>query len=243
MTRASRARPHRKLDSRAEVEIDREGSVASWTKCGDLMLFGRLDVSGGSGTLTLAYRFTDDGSDGWTARLNRFKAGKAPDVRGACATIPEALSTVTIPGSRIVVVGAIGSGSTTLVPGCPVAQLGEAIARRFGWTWSPGLLAKPVTRPLHTIRSGRGDRNAELAGKYTAGPLGQADTVVVVDDLCTAGTTLAEVTRAIRATTPNAAVFGVMAGKTERLAYMKSMGVDVDNGHVPAKYARMWDNA
>jgi predicted amidophosphoribosyltransferase len=185
----------------------------------------------------LGFRIKDRGADLWTQRFNRFKFDgplQAAAVKGACAVMAEALSSLTLVG-RVVVVGAIPSEAVQLAEGEPVAALGAAIATKFGWDWKPKLLKKRRHQPLHALRDAS-ERDATVARVYEAEPL-EADSVLIVDDLTTRGATIAEISRALKERSPRVRITAVVLGKNESAGYL---GVQVNNEHIPADYAKLW---
>lgn len=210
-----------------------------FAQVGKLMRFNRLDAAPDMKLLTLAFRITDSPMEKWTARFNRVKVREAAAMDAAIQTMIAAFDGGKYGQARVVAVGAISSGDTSLDPGCPAAVLGAPLAAARGWEWAPELIAKDAHRGLHGLGSGSA-RDAEVEGRYRSGKLhGASGRVVVIDDFCTRGATMGDVRRAILGKNPGWIVSGISPGKTERLSWVP----DLNNDHVPAELDAAWTEA
>jgi hypothetical protein len=204
------------------------------------MYFPYVDAFREDGILTIGWRFTDDGTDPWTARFNQAKYGNVRAVRAAPVTLEAAVRTITLPG-KVIVVGAISSATTHLEPGDLVWQLGSVVARALKGLWRPDLLQKEVHASLHKLKGGASVREATVNGKYTASAVPPGTTgVAIVDDFVTRGNTFTEITRALRASAQVRDVWGIALGKTENVNWEGNAGIS--NQHVPERLATLWDN-
>lgn len=205
------------------------------------MYFQSLDNAPTVPAFTLAYRFTDNGWDEWTQRLNKFKAGDAAAIQGACRAMHKMLSGFPF-GTSVFVTAAIPSGETTLPAQAGVYILGKYLSDSLGFTWCPQLLTKRVHRKLHNLYEAT-ERDAEVAGAYTASaPPIAPGVVLILDDLITRGSTLNSAATAIKVVAPAAKILGLAPGKTERQSYWADRGTPITNAHVPAALAHAWDN-
>jgi hypoxanthine-guanine phosphoribosyltransferase len=75
-------------------------------------------------------------------------------------------------------------------------------------------------------------------GVYLAAPIGgEPGLVLVVDDFCTRGATLADIARAIRESNPGWKVQPASLAKAERAAYWKG---ELTNAHIPDVLDAIW---
>ena len=207
---------------------------------GELIRINRLDV-GDLSLLTVGFRLTDQPSEKWTARFNRFKYGNGHAVQAATRTFCAAFDGFGAPeGPRMVVVAAISSKHTAVDRRSPVARLGKAVADSRGWQWLPRLLRKEQHSSLSEIRSAT-ERDATVGGAYAASHIeGDPGVVLIVDDFCTRGATLTEIARAIRESNPRWSVLAASLAKTERASYW---GGTLTNNHIPGVLDSAWREA
>jgi hypothetical protein len=209
----------------------------SWTVSGRLLRFPSLDNCPYE-VRALGFRITDI-PDAWTQRFNEFKfgsgVGKEAAMRGASAVLSDAAHSLVLGGS-VAVVGAISSADERLDRSGGIARLGEAVSARNGWSWCPGVLTKRRHQSRHQMGGNAIVRDAVVDGVYSALHV-DAATVLVIDDFATRGSTIADIARAIRQTTPGAKILGLVLGKNESIAWC---GGAVNNGHIPAEYERLW---
>ena len=135
------------------------------------------------------------------------------------------------PGNpRIVVVSSISSGQNIVQHDTPASILASALAGSRGWEWLPHHVTKD-RHPRITGLPSAAKRDATVDGKYLAAPIGgEPGLVIVVDDFCTRGATLADIARAIRESNPGWKVQGASLAKAERAAYWKG---ELTNAHIP----------
>ena len=103
-------------------------------------------------------------------------------------------------------------------------------------------------KPLHTIRGYPGEtasqRDSEISGKYSCNSVsGEYKGIFILDDLCTRGATVSEIARALKTQLKNIPIWGLALAKNDRKRYMHDKGKDISNDHIPAAYAKKWDNA
>jgi urocanate hydratase len=87
------------------------------TPFGDWLAFPHLDGGAGlANAFTIGYRITDDGSDMWTARFNRFKSKDreafAGGLRVMRRAIPDLITALNINTARTIFVPALSSSET-----------------------------------------------------------------------------------------------------------------------------------
>ena len=204
---------------------------------GRLIRINHLDV-GDLSLLTVGFRITDQRDEKWTARFNRFKSSDAPAIEAAIRTFCTAFHNVRYPGDhRVVVVSAISSRHTSVVPRTPAARLGKALADSRGWEWHVGLLSKRLHPSLSSMSSAP-DRDSTVNGIYSASRIaGDPGVVLIVDDLCTRGATLADIARAIRQSNPEWRVRAASLAKTERAEFWQGT---LTNAHIPEVLDSAW---
>lgn len=189
---------------------------------------------------SLGFRILDNKEEAWTNRFDLFKFGhgaqQSAAISGACAVLPDAARRIQLP-QPISVVTAISSQDTTLNPNSGLAILGRATAASTGWSWSQDALAKKPHASRHNTPCSAQDRDALVQGAYTADRINAAS-VVVIDDFATRGATISDIGRAIRTTSGNVNIVGLVLGKNERAGWA---GARVNNNHIPARYEELWE--
>jgi hypothetical protein len=213
--------------------------MAGWTPLGDWMHFRHLDGGGADldGAFTIGYRITDDGSETWTGRFNRFKAKNADAFSGGLemvrAGMPGLVTSLGIRPANAVFVPALSSGETKAAPHGQMSVLAGTCAGAAGARFEPNALSKQAHKPIHNIFNAS-DREAELdKAAYTAANL-PVNNVFVFDDFITRGSTQARIAQAIKAANPQARVYGVALAKTDRRAWLPNLS----NDHV----SKTWDD-
>ncbi|MDE2988923.1 MAG: hypothetical protein OXT70_12850 [Chloroflexota bacterium] len=165
---------------------------------GRLIRTFRLPV-GGLGLLTVGFRITDRPREKWTRRFNRFRYGEPAAIRAATRTFCAAFEDFRPAGDqRVVVVSSVSSGQNIVQDDAPASILASALAASRGWEWLPHHVTKD-RHPSLTGLASAAERDAAVHGVYLAAPIGgEPGLVLVVDDFCTRGATLADIARAIR---------------------------------------------
>lgn len=212
-----------------------------WRPVEGWMSLDRLDDGAGlDGTFVLAFKITDDGTDPWSARMNRFKARNGEALYGAAAALkaglPSLLAALRLDLARTVLVPAISSRDRTADATSFTSRLADALARAVGTGFDRALVSKQAHQPLHGIFDAAG-RTAEVEkANYAARRLAGARHFVIVDDLVTRGSTMSRMALALKAANPGATVHGVALGKTERRAYWGALS----NDHVDPRWEDAW---
>ena len=207
---------------------------------GRLIRTFRLPV-GGLGLLTVGFHITDRPKEKWTRRFNRFKYGEPSAIRAATRTFCAAFEDFRPPGNpRIVVVSSISSGQNIVQHDTPASILASALAESRGWEWLPHHVTKD-RHPRITGLPSAAERDATVDGVYLAAAIGgEPGLVIVVDDFCTRGATLADIARAVRESNPGWKVQGASLAKAERAAYWKG---ELTNAHIPDVLDAIWRGA
>lgn len=214
--------------------------MPGWTPFVDWMAFHHLDGGGGLETaFTIAYKITDDGGELWSNRFNRFKAKNMEAFAGGLKMmrtgIPSLLAALHIDPAKAIFVPALASGETSASEKGQLPVLARLCAEAAGAGFELNALSKQVHKPVHGIFNAA-DRDAELdKAAYTATKLNARD-IFVFDDFITRGSTQSRIAQAIKATTPNARVYGIALAKTERRSYWGNLS----NEHVPKKWDDLW---
>ena len=207
---------------------------------GRLIRIYRLPV-GDLSLLTVGFRITDRPSDRWTRRFNRFKYGEPAAARAATRTFCAAFEDFH-PDEypRVVVVSSVSSGQHIAQHDTPASTLASALARSRGWEWLPHHVTKD-RHPRITGLASAAERDATVDGVYLAAPIGgEPGLVLVVDDFCTRGATLADIARAIGESNPGWEIQPVSLARTERAAYWQG---ELTNAHIPGELDAAWRGA
>ena len=214
-----------------------EGAAGNYVVAGRLIRFYRLPV-GDLGLLTVGFRFTDRPGEKWTRRFNRFKYGDPSAARAATRTFCAAFEDFRPAGNpRVVVVSSVSSGHIIAEYDTPASRLACALARSRDWEWRPGVITKDP-HPRITGIASAAERDATVDGVYLATPIGgDPGLVLVVDDFCTRGATLADIARALRESNPGWKVQPVSLAKAERAAYWQG---ELNNAHIPDVLDATW---
>ena len=119
----------------------------------------------------------------------------------------------------------------------PASKLAYALAGSHGWEWLPHHITKD-RHPSLTGTASAAERDSTVDGVYLAAPIGgEPGLVIVVDDFCTRGATLADIARAIRESNPGWKVQPATLAKAERAAYWKG---ELTNAHIPDLLDATW---
>ena len=225
------------LPSSYAARLFGEEAAGNYGVMGRLMEIKRLPV-GGLGLLTVGFRITDRPEEKWTRRFNRFKYGEPSAARAATRTFCAAFEDFLPPGNpRVVVVSSISSGQNTVQDDTPASILASALAQSRGWEWLPHHVTKDP-HPRITGLPSAAERDAAVDGVYLAAPIGgEPGIVIVVDDFCTRGATLADIARAIRESNPAWEIRAASLAKAERAAYWKG---ELTNAHIPDFLDATW---
>ena len=214
-----------------------EEAAGNYGVMGRLMEIKRLPV-GDLGLLTVGFRITDRPGEKWTRRFNQFKYGEPTAARAATRTFCAAFEDFLPAGNpRVVVVSSVSSGQNIVQSDTPASTLAYALAQSRGWEWLPHHVTKDRHPSLTGIASA-GKRDAAVDRVYLASAIGgEPGLVIVVDDFCTRGATLADIARAIRESNPGWQIQPVSLAKAERAAYWKG---ELTNAHIPDALDAAW---
>jgi len=230
-------RPASETPSSYAARMFGEEAARIYGVMGRLMIIDRLPV-GDLGLLTIGFRITDRPNEKWTRRFNQFKYGEPAAARAATRTFCARFEDFLPPGNpRIVVVSSISSGQNIVQHDTPASILASALAESRGWEWLPHHVTKD-RHPRITGIPSAADRDATVDGVYLAAPIGgEPGLVIVVDDFCTRGATLADIARAVRESNPGWKIQGAGLAKAERAAYWKG---ELTNAHIPDELDAIW---
>ena len=223
-------RPVEEVPSSYAARMFGEEAARIYGVMGRLLHINRLPV-GELSLITVGFRITDRPNEKWTRRFNQFKYGEPAAIRAATRTFCAAVEDFLPPGNpRVVVVSAISSGHMVAESRTPASTLASALARSRGWEWRPWNITK-YPHPSLTRTASAAERDATVDGVYLATAFGgEPGLVIVVDDFCTRGATLADIARAVRESNPGWKVQGASLAKAERAAYWKG---ELTNAHIP----------
>ena len=201
------------------------------------MRINRLPV-GDLDLFTVGFRITDRPGEKWTRRFNQFKYGEPSVVSAATRTFCAAFEDFRPAGDpRVVVVSSISSGQNIVQYDTPASTLASALARSRAWEWLPHHITKDRHPSLTGIATAA-RRDGTVDGVYLAAAIGgDPGLVLVVDDFCTRGATLADIARAVRKSNPGWKVQAASLAKAERAAYWKG---ELTNAHIPDVLDATW---
>ena len=230
-------RPATETPSSYAARMFGEEAARIYGVMGRLMVIDRLPV-GDLSLITIGFRITDRPNEKWTRRFNQFKYGEPAAARAATRTFCAAFEDFLPPGNqRVVVVSSVSSGQNIAQHDTPASILASALARSRGWEWLPHHVTKD-RHPRITGLPSAAERDATVDGVYLSAPIGgEPGLVVVVDDFCTRGATLADIARAIQESNPGWKVQGASLAKAERDAYWKGK---LTNAHIPDELDAIW---
>ena len=233
-------RPATEVPSSYAARLFGEEAAGNYGVMGRLMEINRLPV-GDLGLLTVGFRITDRPGEKWTRRFNRFKYGEPAAARAATRTFCAAFEDFLPVGNpRVVVVSSVSSGQNIVQHDTPASILASALAGSRAWEWLPHRVTKD-RHPRITGIASAAERDATVDGVYLATPIGgEPGLVLVVDDFCTRGATLADIARAVRESNPGWKVQGASLAKAERAAYWKG---ELANAHIPDVLDAVWRGA
>ena len=230
-------RPATETPSSYAARMFGEEAAGNYGVMGRLMQIKRLPV-GDLSLITVGFRITDRPGEKWTRRFNRFKYGEPAAARAATRTFCAAFEDFLPPGNpRVVVVSSVSSGQNIVQHDTPASILASALAESRGWEWLPHHVTKD-RHPRITGLASSAERDATVDGVYLAAPIGgEPGLVIVDDDFCTRGATLADIARAIRESNPGWQIQPASLAKAERAAYWKG---ELTNAHIPDALDAAW---
>ena len=233
-------RPASETPSSYAARMFGEEAARIYGVMGRLMIIDRLPV-GDLSLITVGFRITDRPGEKWTRRFNQFKYGEPSAIRAATRTFCAAVEDFLPPrNQRVVVVSSVSSGQNIVQHDTPASILASALAGSRGWEWLPHHVTKD-RHPRITGLSSAAARDAAVDGVYLAAPIGgEPGLVIVVDDFCTRGATLADIARAVRQSNPGWKIQGASLAKAERAAYWKG---ELTNAHIPDELDAIWRGA
>jgi len=192
----NKAGPATQSPSADAARLFGEGAAGNYVVAGRLIHFFRLPV-GDLGLLTVGFRITDRPGEKWTRRFNQFKRGEPTAARAATRTFCAAFEDFLPPGDpRVVVVSSISSGHIIAEHATPASRLASALAASRAWEFRPEIITKDEHPRISGLASAA-ERDAAVDGVYLATRIrGEPGLVIVVDDFCTRGATLADISPA-----------------------------------------------
>ncbi len=215
--------------------------MPQWADFHGWMAFPYLDENAGlTRSFTIGYRITDNSTEYWTARFNRFKAKNRGAVVGAVTMMEEAVPQLVVGlglnVSRTIFVPALSSGETVASEKDVLPVLARRCAKAAGADFMHDAITKQAHQPIHGIYAAA-ERGAVLDNaEYKASNI-DAHNILVFDDFITTGDTLSHIAQSILESNAGARVYGVALGKTERLSW----DPNVSNAHVPQEWDALWE--
>ncbi|MYC38331.1 MAG: phosphoribosyltransferase [Chloroflexi bacterium] len=230
-------RPVSEVPSSYAARMFGEEAARIYGVMGRLLHLNRLPV-GDLSLITVGFRITDRPNEKWTRRFNQFKYGEPAAIRAATRTFCAAFDLFSFDWDpRVVVVSSVSSGQNIVQHDTPASILASALAESRGWEWLPHHVTKD-RHPRITGIPSAAKRDATVDGVYLSTPIGgEPGLVIVVDDFCTRGATLADIARAVRESNPGWKIQGASLAKAERAAYWKG---ELTNAHIHDSLDATW---
>lgn len=215
--------------------------MPQWEDFHGWMAFLYLDVNAGlTRSFAIGYRITDNSTEYWTARFNRFKAKNRSALVGAMTMMKEAVPQLVVglnlDVSRTIFVPALSSGETVASEKGVLPVLARRCAEATGADFVHDAITKQAHRPIHGIYNAAERQTVLDEAKYEAGNI-DARNILVFDDFITRGDTLSHIAQAILKSNADARVYGVALGKAER----QSWDPNVSNAHIPQQWDTLWE--
>ena len=215
--------------------------MPQWVDFHGWMAFSYLDVSAGlTRSFTIGYRITDNNTEHWTARFNRFKAKNRGAFVGGVTMMKEAVPQLAreldLDVSRTTFVPALRSNETVASEKGLLPTLVRRCAEATGADFVLDAITKQAHRPIHGIYNAAKRRAVLDEAEYEAGDI-DAHNIIVFDDFITIGDTLSHIAQSILKSNAGARVYGVALGKAERLSW----DPNVSNSHVPQEWDVLWE--
>ena len=219
--------------------------MANWVRFRSWMFFRYLDENVGlSGSYTVCYRFTDDSTEQWTARFNKFKAKDENAVENVANVfekiVPPLVHALNLDASKTCFIPALSSGETNASPRGVLSRIAHRCASATGAAFVRDAITKKAHRPIHDIYAADARGRVLDGANYTATKI-DTKNVLVVDDMITRGGTLSRTAQAIQRSNPGVNVYGLAFAKAERQQYHRDrFGIEISNEHVPAYLNALW---
>jgi hypothetical protein len=152
-------------------------------------------------------------SDQISEDLLSFKNGVPNKVRFWCNKAIQEIGNTFNPSF---IVRALGSSELTIIQPSPLDQLGQSLAQHLNTTYQPGLLTKSSSNPPLKGLNKAGRENA-ISGLYAVAnvPTVGNPEILVLDDIITTGSTIKEISRALKQAYPTASVQFLALAKTK----------------------------
>ena len=148
----------------------------------------------------------------------------------------EVFPPITFPSDNVLLLCALPADQTTLPKGHPLWHLGNSIAQTRNWAFHPFQLQKRVHKALGKAQLSRKDRLKEVYGAYTYDGPSNFDLVVILDDYCSTGATMAEIARAVKASNTDIKAAGLALARSRSDRSGKTM-----NNHLRSDWGVLWD--
>ena len=220
--------------------------MPNWKAFHGWMAFDYLDQSYGlARSFTIGYRFTDDSSDEWTKRFNRFKQQQRKALRGGAtvmgSAVPQLVKRLGLDPTRTVFVPALSSKEAVASEDGVLWKITRYCAQEANARFAGDAVTKKAHEPLHKYLKADSRREILDRADFKSRRIRRVDNVLVFDDFITRGDTLSHIAQAILDANTRVRVYGVGLSKTERKSYHREkFGMELTNDHVPVKWERKW---
>ena len=223
--------------------------MTDWKPFHNWMELTNLNVQEGlTNCFTIGYRFTDDRTDKWTARFNRFKfenSTRPAAIFGAMylmkVAVPILVDSLAHKNSKTVFVPALSSSETIASKNGVISVMTRLCAKETNLDFVRSAVTKEKHAPLHLNLKAE-TRNEILDNANYESKRINAENILIIDDFITRGDTLSHMAKAIHKTDPGVSVYGVALAKTDRCAFHRERyGKELSNNHVPRKWETLWN--
>ena len=223
--------------------------MTDWKPFHDWMELKNLDVQKGlTNCFTIGYRFTDHGTDKWTARFNRFKFANSvcsAAIYGAITlmkvSVPILVDSLTLKSSKTVFIPALSSSETIASKNGVISNMTRLCAKEANIDFVRDAITKQEHTPLHRYSKAETRKEILDNANYKSKRI-NAENILIIDDFITRGDTLSHIAQAIHETNPGISVYGVALAKTDRCAFHREWyGKELSNNHVPRKWETLWN--
>ncbi|MEX2536355.1 MAG: hypothetical protein WD273_12235 [Trueperaceae bacterium] len=208
--------------------------------------FSSLDGGGNlEAVYTIGWRIKDRRDEAWTQRFSAAKFGPNQEhhVRAAARLAAESFDLRRF--ERPLVIPGVGSGDSRADDEGLIGQVAQSIASTYRDPVYRSDILGHHPHPSLKTTFGRDARREAVDGSfYLYDPYEDLEGVsaVLVDDFVTNADTLGDMARALNTSSrPPRRIIGVCLAKNESVAYAASQLFELNNLHLPERFAELWD--
>ena len=223
--------------------------MTDWKPFHNWMELTNLNVQEGlTNCFTIGYRFTDDRTDKWTARFNRFKfenSARSAAIFGAMylmkVAVPILVDSLALKNSKTVFVPALSSSETIASKNGVISVMTHLCAKEANMNFVRDAITKNEHTPLHRFSKSETRKEILDNANYKSKRI-NAENILIIDDFITRGDTLSHMAQAIHETNPGISVYGFALAKTDRCKFHRiQYGKELSNNHIPRRWDTLWN--